>query len=93
MSELGDYRRMVEEPAIRSYEATIAHLRAQVQTLTLIDQLRAEDGHSVMIHCDNPDGTPNCAVEVCGDWTEWEFVRFTGATVLEALQAAKAQRP
>lgn len=33
MSELGDYRRLVEKPAIASYEAAIASLRAHNERL------------------------------------------------------------
>lgn len=33
MSELGDYRRLVEKPAIASYEATISSLRSENEHL------------------------------------------------------------
>lgn len=33
MSELGDYRRLVEKPAIASYEATISSLRSENERL------------------------------------------------------------
>lgn len=33
MSELGDYRRLVEKPAIASYEATIVSLRSKNERL------------------------------------------------------------
>lgn len=33
MSELGDYRRLVEKPAIAGYEATIASLRSENERL------------------------------------------------------------
>lgn len=33
MSELGDYRRLIEKPAIASYEATIASLRSENERL------------------------------------------------------------
>jgi hypothetical protein len=62
------------------------------ETLVLIDKLRAEEGDSVTIGCDNPDfnGQPNCHVTCCGGWTGWEDERFTGDTVLECLRAAAA---
>jgi len=56
----------------------------------LIDDLRAEEGSSVTIHCDNLEfnGMPNCAIYVCAEWTKWEGQRFEGDTVVKALQAA-----
>ena len=58
--------------------------------LALIEALRADEGSSVTILCDNPDfnGQPNCAIEVNGDWTDWKDRRFTGDTVLDCLQKA-----
>jgi hypothetical protein len=56
----------------------------------LIEKLRASEGHTVTLMCDNPDfnGQPNCAVECAGDWTRWETMRFTGDTILQALEMA-----
>lgn len=58
----------------------------------IVEKLRAPEGHAVTLICDNPDfnGQPNCAVECCADWTDWKPHRFTGDTILEALQAALA---
>jgi len=65
---------------------------AMVEAWSLIETLRAPEGHSVTLMCDNPDfnGQPNCAIEVCGDWTNWHPKRFTGETVLDALRSARA---
>lgn len=58
----------------------------------LIEQLRAPEGATVTLICDNPDfnGQPNCAVEIVDDWTAWKTVRFTGDTMLDALRKAQA---
>lgn len=53
----------------------------------IVEQLRAAEGHSVEILCDNPDfnGQPNCKVLCCGGWTDWHNELFTGNTIDEAL--------
>lgn len=56
-----------------------------------INILREEEGDSVTILCDNPDGPPNCAIECNGSWTGWEDKRFVGADLIEALSAAYLQ--
>lgn len=71
----------------------LLELERLVAEMTAIHALRAGEGHSVTILCDNPDfDGPNNAVEVCADWTDWKERRFTGETLLEALQAAIAGR-
>lgn len=62
----------------------------KIKAWNLIERLRTAEGNSVTLICDNPDfnGQPNCAIDVCGDWTAWLDRRFTGDTILEALQAA-----
>lgn len=43
MTELSDYRRLVEAPAIRSYDATIAGLRTEIARLTAeLDDFKRE---------------------------------------------------
>jgi len=65
----------------------------------MLNALRAEEGDSVTLLCDNPDfnGQPNNAIECCGDWTNWQERRFTGdtlrAAVLAAYRAKKAAPP
>lgn len=60
-----------------------------LQRVGLIDALRAGEGDSVTIFCDNADfGGPDNAVEVSGQWTEWEDRRFEGATLNQALTKA-----
>lgn len=55
----------------------------------LILDLRSEEGDSVTILCDNPEGSPNCAVEVCTWWTYYQDKRFTWDTLTAALEAAQ----
>lgn len=56
--------------------------------MACIHRLRAEEGDSVTILCDNPEGPPNNAVECNGAWTDWLDRRFEGDTLLRALEAA-----
>jgi hypothetical protein len=65
----------------------IAALRAIVEPL---NRLRANEGASVEILCDNPEGPPNCAIRVSDDWTgdEWDWKRFEGETLAECLSKA-----
>ncbi|TJV51108.1 MAG: hypothetical protein E5Y01_16090 [Mesorhizobium sp.] len=58
----------------------------------IVQDLRAGEGSSVEILCDNPDfnGQPNNAVICCGEWTDWQDSRFTGDTIDDALGAAMA---
>lgn len=58
--------------------------------LRLIDLLRAEEGDGVTINSSNVgfSDLPNEAIDCVGDWTDWQERRFTGNTLLEALQAA-----
>lgn len=66
----------------------------KIKAWNLVESLRALEGDTVTLICDNPDfnGQPNNAVECCGDWTGWDERRFTGGNILEALQAARAAR-
>ncbi|MCW2195121.1 hypothetical protein DXU07_00880 [Bradyrhizobium elkanii] len=56
----------------------------------LVEALRADEAHSVTLFCDNPDFNmrPNSAVEVCGDYTDWNERRFEGDNLTAALMAA-----
>jgi len=61
--------------------------------VALINELRAGEGWSVTLMNDNPDfGGPNCAIEVCGDWTNWCTRRFSGHTLEAALRAAVSEK-
>ncbi len=64
------------------------------EILQLIDELRADEGASVLILCQNPDfnGQKNEAVICQAGFTKWAEERFDGDTLVEALRAAaKAQ--
>lgn len=56
--------------------------------VSLVDTLRADEGDSVMLLCDNPEGPPNNAVICNGGWTDYCDRRFDGETLIAALQAA-----
>ncbi|USN16544.1 hypothetical protein POLEWNIK_00180 [Brevundimonas phage vB_BpoS-Polewnik] len=58
----------------------------------LVEALRSQEGDSVLILSDNPDGPPNNAIEVCGAWTDWKEVRYDGETLNDALLKAIAAR-
>lgn len=69
--------------------------RRAMQSMLLIDELRAHEGATVEIACDNPEPETKqdqVWVSVTDDWTDWEPRRFDGETVLDCLQKAKFQR-
>jgi hypothetical protein len=63
-------------------------------TMAAILRLVENEGASVTILCENPEGVgpDNHAVEVCDDWTNWGDRRFYGQTRLEALLKAETAR-
>lgn len=65
-------------------------LERLVEFNRLLSRLRDGEGSSVTLLCDNPDfnGQPNNAIEVCGEWTDWKDVRFTGDTLNAAVLSA-----
>lgn len=75
-------------------ERSSAESERAIEVARLIDVLRADEGDSVTIMCDNPDfnGQPNCAIECCGDWTGWLHKRFAADTLLDALSMAMVER-
>lgn len=60
---------------------------ALVATITY---LRADEGDTVSLLCDNPDfsGQPSNAVECNGGWTDWTDKRFNGDSLFAALNNA-----
>lgn len=72
------------------------HVSELISIIGDIEQVRTQEGHSVTILCDNPEaesGSMPAAVEVSGDFTDWETQRFYGATWQDALStAANASR-
>lgn len=87
------WEQFTDEPVVATPAPGEAILQVYVDQMKLVDTLRSDEGNSVTILCDNPEGPPNNAVEVQGAWTEWEDRRFDGETLLEALtKAAEAYR-
>ena len=64
------------------------------EPLDLIDYLREDEGSSVTIFNDNADfnGQPDRAIEVSGPFTDYQPVRYAGATLLECLLHAATAR-
>ncbi|HCQ53588.1 hypothetical protein [Brevundimonas diminuta] len=61
--------------------------------LRAIEMLRASEGDSVTILCNNPEATDlddAMAVVCCGPWTDWKDRRFYGRDVSDALSKALA---
>ncbi len=71
---------------------TVLEMERLLAEMSCIHALRTDEGDSVTILCDNPEGQPNNAVECCGAWTEWNDLRFDGETLLGALRSACAAR-
>lgn len=67
-----------------------ARAATAIRMYAAIETLRAEEGDSVIILCDNPEGP--CAVECSGEWTNWFEERFDGDTTILALENAVAKR-
>lgn len=62
-------------------------------TCKAIEVLTREEGDSVTILCANPEFTgDNYAIEVSGDWTNWDTFRYGSNTTLEALEKAILSR-
>lgn len=64
------------------------------EIVTLLEQLRAEEGASVLILCKNPDfnGHKNERIVCQAPFTNWDEENFDGDTLVECLRdAAKAQ--
>lgn len=69
-------------------------VEANQQFVTAVACLTADEGDSVTILSQNPEGTgpDNHAIDCCGAWTDWQDRRTSGRTVLEALMVAAAAR-
>jgi hypothetical protein len=72
----------------------LPEIMTAIECWSLIEHLRAPEGASLTIACDNPDfnGQPNSVVEIIDDWTGWMPRHFGAENVLEALRAAKTVR-
>jgi hypothetical protein len=74
----------------RFFRDRAAAMRDAHRLWSCIERLRDGSGAQVMLLCDNDDfnDLPNNAVVVCAEWTKWEDCRFTGDTLLDALESA-----
>lgn len=70
----------------------MAEKMMDAKCMSRINELRENEGASVVVYCDNPDGPPNCRVGVCDEWTGWEDKTFEGETILRALTKALVTR-
>ncbi len=66
----------------------IKELETHVAEHVAINYLRADEGASVTINCDNPDGPPNNAIDIVDEWTNWIPRRIEGESVLDCLDKA-----
>lgn len=74
-------------------DATAAELVDALECWLIVGHLRADDGDTVTIACDNPDFVgPGAIVECNGLWTGFLDRKFSGPNILEALRAAKTVR-
>lgn len=55
--------------------------------LANLEFLRAYEGDSVTLLCDNPDGPPDRAIECNGEWTGWQDRRFSSRNNLRSLES------
>lgn len=84
--------------AVRGYHFNDQAVRDSDQEnaniVAMINELRAEEGSSVTIVCDNPDfnDLPDRAVDCSGEWTNGSEERFGGDTLAQALAAAVAAK-
>ena len=57
-----------------------------------LEELRANEGATVLVPCDNPDPCDDhsygCLVEVTDDWTDWKPRTVTGENLPDALAKA-----
>lgn len=54
-----------------------------------LEELRANEGASVLVICDNPSfGGPGCAIEVTDQWTQCSDQRITGDNLADCLAKA-----
>lgn len=74
----------------------IALLLEEASVIDMLNELRAAEGATVSILCDNPEASSadvQCAVEVNDDWTGWQDRRFHGRDVRACLAHALEARP
>ena len=61
--------------------------------LACINELRNEEGATLMLSCDNPEcGTSSAKITVRSDWTRWGGWDYVGDNILECLEKAVAAK-
>lgn len=71
----------------------LCYICAQAQTIVAgLNILRYEEGNSVEVFCDNPEGPPNNASVCFGEWTHWSSKRFEGESLLDAINKAVEEK-
>lgn len=66
----------------------VQSVAGQASLMGIIDFLRGEEGDSVTLLSDNPEGQPNNAITCNGHWTNWKDKRFEGETLSDAVSGA-----
>lgn len=69
-------------------EALEGLIEANKPFVAMLHALREDEGDSVTLLCDNPEGPPNNAIECNGGWTDWVDRRFGGETIEQAVRLA-----
>lgn len=70
----------------------ITEAKQQRDILGPLNRLRYDEGAAVTFHNDNPEGPPNCSIDVCDDWTDYKLKTFMGDSLSQCLAAAEAAR-
>jgi hypothetical protein len=87
-----DFRNQTEAGWAQQKDELIREMESRAVVVeNCINILRNEEGSSVTILCENPEGggdEPLNVIEVCDDWTGWNPRRFGGNTLREALETA-----
>ena len=67
----------------------------EIAAMRYIEMLRADEGDTVVICCDNPEAesvSVQTAIDCNGLWTDFKDWRFTGESVLQCLSKAVTAR-
>lgn len=85
---------LFREVTARLRKPQSVYIEESIRIRMALDLLRADEGDSVTIICDNPDfnDLPDCAIDCCGQWTAWGTIRFTGSCLRECLEKAVADK-
>jgi hypothetical protein len=90
----GRYHAFEHADAVAKAELLLA-AKPEVAAMRYIEILRADEGDTVTILCDDPEAWTNdkrLAVECNGGWTDWRNVRFYGESVVQCVAKAVCAR-